>query len=338
VRKAWRLCVKAFSRREPVAAVVDRSITADDGRTVRLRCYTPKELPHDAPQPALVWIHGGGFVFGDLYTGGAMARALANRARCVVVAVEYRLAPEHSLHDGLADCRLAFRWIVDNAASFGLDPGRVAIGGDSAGATLAALVSSACRNSRQPAAQLLAYPATDLAKSRRPLNLPRRWDVVLTHEHIDWLNDQMARCTDLADPSLSPLHAGTADGVAPTILLTAGFDPLCEEGLAYADKLDASGVPVMLLHYPGQFHGFLSFDGVLGHAREALDRLGVALAGAFATGHVEAGVVSAPTAGRHHGALLWLRPAQRWQESMVVCEMLCLGVGWLGRRLLRQRT
>ena len=156
----------------------------------------------------------------------------------------------------------------------------------------------------------------------------------MARDHVDWLHEQTSRRTALADPALSPLRGEHFDGMAPAIVLTAGFDPLCEEGFEYARKLDAAGVPVTLLHYPGQFHGFLSFDGVLAHAREALDRLGGALAHALEKGRVEPVVVAA-TGDRQGGLLLWLRPAQRWKEAVVVCEMAMLGLGWMARRWWR---
>jgi acetyl esterase len=165
VRRSWQLCVKAFASREPVAEVVEREFPTADG-VLKVRIYSPKPLEKDQLQPALVWFHGGGFVFGDLYTAGATCRQLANRCGCAVIAVGYRLAPESSLQDGLSDCVEAFRWVAAQANELGIDADRIAIGGDSAGGALAALVAQRCKSKggRQPAAQMLVYPATDLSR------------------------------------------------------------------------------------------------------------------------------------------------------------------------------
>ena len=144
VRRSWQLCVKAFASREPVAAVVEKEVPTADG-ALKVRIYSPSPLAKDELQPALVWFHGGGFVFGDLYTAGATCRQLANRCGCAVIAVEYRLAPESSLQDGLSDCEEAFRWAATQASELGIDADRVAIGGDSAGGALAALTTSYAR-------------------------------------------------------------------------------------------------------------------------------------------------------------------------------------------------
>jgi acetyl esterase len=319
VRRSWQLCVKAFASREPVAAVVEKVIPTVDG-ALKIRIYSPKQIAKDELQPALVWFHGGGFVFGDLYTAGATCRQLANRCGCAVIAVEYRLAPESSLQDGLSDCVEAFRWVVAQANELGIDADRVAIGGDSAGGSLAALVAQRCKSkgSRQPAAQMLVYPATDLSRDYSTVagsHLP------LAAEGIEWLQSRISRLTDLNDPAISPLLSDNVAGLPPAIVLTAGFDPLREEALAYARRLASSGVSVRLIHFPGQFHGFLSFDNVLQGAREAFDRLGSALATFFSSSRLEPGVeCAAPSPASWR--LLWLHPSQRLKETSVVLQLL----------------
>ncbi len=319
VRRSWQLCVKAFASREPVAAVVEKEVPTADG-ALKVRIYSPSPLAKDELQPALVWFHGGGFVFGDLYTAGATCRQLANRCGCAVIAVEYRLAPESSLQDGLSDCEEAFRWAATQASELGIDADRVAIGGDSAGGALAALVAQRCKKKggRQPAAQMLVYPATDLSRDYSTTvgsHLP------LAAEGIEWLQSRISRLTDLNDPAISPLLADDLGGLPPAIVLTAGFDPLREEALAYARRLASSGVSVRLIHFPGQFHGFLSFDNVLQGAREAFDRLGSALAVLFDSGRLEPGVECAAPS-RRLWPPLWMRPSQRIKETAVVFQTL----------------
>jgi acetyl esterase len=319
VRRSWQLCTKAFASREPVAAVTEKVAPTADG-ALNLRIYSPKQLAKAELQPALVWFHGGGFVFGDLYTAGATCRRLANRCGCAVIAVEYRLAPESPLQDAISDCVEAFRWVVAQADELGIDPARVAIGGDSAGGALAALVAQKCKSKggRQPAAQMLVYPATDLSRDYSTVagsHLP------LAAEGIEWLQSRISRLTDLNDPAISPLLSDDLGGLPPAIVLTAGFDPLREEALAYARRLASSGVPVRLIHFPGQFHGFLSFDNVLQGAREAFDRLGSTLAVLFDNGRLEPGVECAAPS-RRLWPPLWLRPSQRLKETAVVFQLL----------------
>jgi acetyl esterase len=319
IRRSWQLCIKAFASREPVAAVVEKEFSTADG-ALKVRIYSPKPLAKGELQPALVWFHGGAFVFGDLYTAGATCRQLANRGGCAVIAVAYRLAPESSLQDGISDCVEAFRWVVAQANELGIEAGRVAIGGDSAGGALAALVAQKCKSTggRQPAAQMLVYPATDLSRDYSTIagsHLP------LAAEGIEWLQTRISRLTDLNDPAISPLLSDNLAGLPPAIMLTAGFDPLREEALTYARRLASSGVSVRLIHFPGQFHGFLSFDNVLLGARDAFNRLGSALVTLFGTGRLEPGVeCTAPSRGSWPP--LWIRPSQRLKETAVVCQIL----------------
>lgn len=317
-RRRWRLAVKAFGSREPVEAVIDRTVPGP-GRAVRIRAYVPAGGPD--PRPVLAWFHGGGFVLGDLYTAGAICRALANRTGAVVVAVRYRLAPEHPLEDGRADCLAAVSWLAAHAGELGGDPARLAVGGDSAGGGIAALVAQDCARRRLPlAAQVLVYPATDLTGSHPSAS--ERMPGLFTPEWMAWLRAQISRVSDLSDPLASALATPQLRGGAPAIVLTAGFDPLRDEGLAYAARLRAAGVPVRALHYPGQIHGFVSFDRILAGARDGLDRLGRHVSGAFA-GSLEPATETDLPPGRDVDQLLWLNPAQRWHELKVAALVAC---------------
>lgn len=312
VRRDWQLAVKAFASREPVANVAEREVAGSAG-AIRLRIYTPHGATR--PAPALVWFHGGGFVFGDIYTAGATSRALANNSGAVVIAATYRLAPEHPLRDGLEDCRSALRWIAANALELGIDPDRIAVGGDSAGGGLAALVAQhSARHGPRLAAQVLVYPATDLTGSYPSQSeaMPGLLDSAWT----SWIRGKITEVTDLSDPALSAVRTPDLSGVAPAIVLTAGFDPLRDEGLHYAQRLTDSGVPVRLLHFPGQIHGFLSLDRVLTGGRYGLRRLGAELAMAFSSG-VEPGRDDNLPWAPDLDHMLWLNPRQRWRELKV---------------------
>jgi acetyl esterase len=332
-RRDWQLAIKAFGSRPAVRSVVEHTIEGPGG-PLQLRCYTP--LSGSPPRALLAYFHGGGFIVGDLYTAGCTCRALAARTGAVVVGVRYRLAPEHPLEAGREDCLAAVEWLAEHAAQLGADPATLSVGGDSAGGALAAAVAQACaaRGGPRLAAQMLLYPATDMV-SDLPSTRENAHGYMLTRERLEWVRREIARVSDLADPRLSPLRAPDVSGVAPAVVVTAGFDPIRDEGLAYAGRLRASGVPVLGLHYPGQIHGFMSFDRVLLGARDAFARVGSALHGVWGRGEAAwAGELPAP---RHRSAdrMLWLHPRQRWNETvvggLVVREQLRRGVRSLRR-------
>lgn len=323
VRRDWQLAVKAFGSRESVDRVEEQSFDGPNGPG-RARVYTPHGASQ--PGPVLVWFHGGGFVFGDMYTAGATSRALATHSGCSVVAVSYRLAPEHHLTAAVDDCYAGLLWVTEHADELGFDPGRIAVGGDSAGGGLAALVAQrAAGEGIDIAAQVLVYPATELTGAYPSASEPMPG--LLDQSWTSWIRSKLAERTDLHDPRLSAVRFPDVSGLAPAIVLTAGFDPLRDEGLHYAARLQESGVPVKLLHFPGQIHGFLSLDRVLRGARYGLRRLGYELASAMEHG-VESGVEDELPPGRAYGRVLWLDPGQRWHElkvsSIVVRE-------WAGR-------
>jgi acetyl esterase len=318
VRRDWQLAVKAFGSREPVESVDVRTIDGPGG-PLALRVYTPAAT--GSRRPVLAWFHGGGFVAGDLYTAGGMCRALANRSGAIVVAAGYRRAPEHPLEAAREDCLAALTWLAGHAAEIGGDPRRLAVGGDSAGGALAAGAAHEWmrRGGTALRAQLLVYPATDLDGDLPSLRENAR-GYLLTRERIDWIRGQLSRVSDLGGPAASPLDIPDLRGVAPAVVVTAGFDPLRDEGIAYVRRLREAGVPVELLHYPGQIHGFMSFDRVLLGARDALDRSGSLLGRAFGNGLHGSGVeeIAIPWP-RAWESMPWLHPGQRWRETRVAC-------------------
>lgn len=225
-----------------------------DADGVPVRLYRPAS---DAPLPLLVFLHGGGWMLGDLETHDAMHRILAARAGCAVLAVGYRLAPEHPFPAGLDDCTAAFSWARREAAALGCDPARIALGGESAGANLTAAITLRLRDSggEQPLFQLLVHPATDLR-----FRLPS-FDTVkvagMSREYLDGGAAMYAGGTDLAEPLISPLRASRHDRLAPAIVLTAAEDPLRDDGEYYAQALIAAGVETLACRLPGLPHGFM---------------------------------------------------------------------------------
>src|SRR5215217_851052 len=314
-RRDWQLAIKAFGSRQPVRSVDAWTIDGPSG-PLQLRIYTPHA--GRAPGPLLAYFHGGGFVLGDLYTAGCTCRALANATGAVVVGVQYRLAPEHPLEAGREDCLAAVEWLAEHAGELGADGATLTVGGDSAGGLLAAAVAQACaaRGGPRLAAQLLLYPATDMVSDNRS-NWENAHGYLLTRERIGWIRREIGKVSDLADPRLSPLRAPELTGVAPAIVVTAGFDPVRDEGLAYAERLRGSGVPVLGLHYPGQLHGFVSFDRVLLGARDALDRASEGVCRLWGTGSASPSTPLVDPSHRPSDQALWLHPRQRWNEAVV---------------------
>ena len=225
-----------------------------DADGVPVRLYLPSL---DAAQPLLVFLHGGGWMFGDLDTHDAMHRHLAAQAGCAVLAVGYRLAPEHPFPAGLDDCATAFAWARREARALGCDPARIALGGESAGANLTAAITLRLRDAgeAQPLFQLLVHPATDLR-----FRLPSFETVQSPGLNRDYLETGVAMYIgtgDVADPLISPLRAARHDGLAPAIVLTAEEDPLRDDGEYYAAALTAAGVETLACRLPGLPHGFL---------------------------------------------------------------------------------
>lgn len=259
----------------PVASVEELQAETETG-ALPLRLYRPAAVGASLP-PALVYFHGGGFITGDLDIYDSLCRQLTIASGCVVVAVGYRLAPEHPFPIPVTDCIAATRWVVNNAPGLGLDPSRIAVGGDSAGATLAAVVAIHARDSGDlPLAfQLLIYPAVDMHRRTRSHqeNGQGYW---LTRESQDFCDRHYFRDSSQHDDwRASPLLHPDLSHLPPALILTAGFDPLRDEGAEYARRLSESGNKASHVCFSGQIHGFITMGKVLDEAHTA-----VALCGA----------------------------------------------------------
>jgi acetyl esterase len=239
--------------------VKDVSLPGPSG-AIRARHYVP--VNSVGTEPLLVFFHGGGFVVGDLDTHDGLCRLICRDAGVHVLSVDYRLAPEHKAPAGAEDCYAAYRWALEHAAELGADPARVAVGGDSAGGNLAAVVSLQARNDgvQLPALQLLIYPVTYLDSETRSKTLFAE-GFFLTKPDMGWFRNQYldGAPIDVADPRVSPLLVEDLSGLPPALLLTGGFDPLRDEGNQYAERLAAAGVTVDHRQYGSLIHGFTNF-------------------------------------------------------------------------------
>ncbi len=262
----------AMSVPEEVREVSDRTIPGPAG-DIPVRIYT-SAMASEVPQPCLVWYHGGGWVIGDLDTTDGACRSLCHRAGVTVVSVDYRLAPEHPFPAAIDDAEAAFDWVRDHADELGVAAERIAVGGDSAGGNLAALVALARKG--QVAFQLLVYPATDLTNSH-PSHEENGEGYLLTHDHMVWFAGHYLGDHDRTDPRVSPLFVDDVSGVAPAFVLTAEFDPLRDEGEAYAAKLRDAGVDAEVTRYDGMIHAFFQLNGAIEKANVALDDAAAAL-------------------------------------------------------------
>jgi acetyl esterase len=233
---------------------------AVDARRVCL--YTPQGAG-TGPRPGLVFFHGGGFVLGSIESHDGVCRELAAKAGVVVVSVDYRLAPEHPFPAGPEDAVAATRWILANAESLGISPGAVGVGGDSAGGNLSAVVAQALRGeARTPAFQLLFYPVCDFT---RPGASHRYFSegYVLTKSSMDWFEENYIPGVSKTDPRVSPFHAKDLSGLPPALVITAGFDPLRDEGRAYAEAMRSAGIDAEHVCAEGSMHGFINVTGGL---------------------------------------------------------------------------
>ncbi len=242
------------------------------------RLYTPTKLRKaDGLAPCLVFFHGGGWVIGDLDSHDVVCRKLADEGELIVVSVDYRLAPEHKFPAAVDDAIAATRWIAEHAKQHGIDASRLMVGGDSAGGNLAAVVAIAARDGNGPAiaGQVLIYPAIDFAMTH-PSHREPETSILLTHSVIRWFRDHYLNgAADVHDWRASPARAKTLIGLPPAYVLTAGADPLRDEGDEYAHRLTEAGVPVTYRHFPGQFHGFFTMGKLLQQANVAASEIGV---------------------------------------------------------------
>jgi acetyl esterase len=253
----------------PVNAVREQVIQAPGG-DLCLRIYRPSG---DGPFPLLAFFHGSGFVLCSLDTHDGMCRNLCSGAGCVVVSVDYRLAPEHKYPAGLNDCAFATRWIADHAAELEGDAGRLMVGGDSAGGNLAAATALLLRDQGGPrlTGQLLIYPVTDYHTPGTPSYRENAEGYGLTRDTMIWFWDHyLTGATQADDPYVSPLRAPDLSGLPPALVLTAEYDPLRDEGEAYAEKLRAAGTPVTMSRWNGMNHGFLFWVGRVDKAGGAM--------------------------------------------------------------------
>ena len=277
-RRLYARLPRTFDAMAPALAVVRDFELPGPAGVIHARLYAP----HSArPPPIVVYFHGGGFVIGDLDTHDVPCRLLAALARSAVVSVDYRLAPEARFPAAVEDSVAAFAWVSEHAAELGADGSRIAVAGDSAGGTLATVVSALCRdaNARMPDFQLLFYPATDMAGSTRSHSLFAQ-GFMLEGETRGWFRDHYVAGADPADPRISPLR-GNLSRLPPAYVQLAGFDILRDEGRAYAERLREAGVPVTLSVCEGLIHGYLHLTGGVPGARRALEDAASALARAL---------------------------------------------------------
>jgi acetyl esterase len=276
VTEAGAIGMRSLVPTEECGGVRDRMIPRPrrhGGGLIPVRVYQP--IDGYGPFGVLVYFHGGGFVIGSLDSVDALCRRVANRARCVVVSVDYRLAPEHPFPAGVDDAIAATEWVQDNAAEVNGDRFRVAVGGDSAGANLAAVVALHDRDGvrNRLKLQALLYPSTDrrggygsLAENGSGYLLETDMRAWFFHCYLDGTD------TAIDDWRLSPACASAHDGIAPALVITAQYDPLRDEGEAYAALLERAGVPIEAKRYDGMIHGFASFLGLVDTASIALDQ------------------------------------------------------------------
>ncbi|MFT3955417.1 MAG: alpha/beta hydrolase [Piscinibacter sp.] len=263
--------------RAPLTRVEDLHVPGADGTPLAARRYRPG----DAPRGTLLYLHGGGFTIGGLETHDSLCRQLALHSGAEVLALDYRLAPEHRFPTAVDDCWAALRWLHGQGGERGFDVDRLAVGGDSAGGTLAAVTAILARDHRLPLRmQLLITPGTTAHADTGSHHLFAN-GFLLDATTIDWFFEQYIERPQRSDWRFAPLNADDLDGVAPAAVLVAECDPLCDEGVAYADRLRAASVAVTLELVRGVTHDFIKMGRVLDEARQAHATLGAALRGAF---------------------------------------------------------
>jgi acetyl esterase len=276
-REAYR-ARRGFSQPEPpaVGTVSDHTVQAH-GASFQVREYQPPSRAA-AALPALVYYHGGGWTIGDLDTHDVLCRSLCAQTGMVVVAVDYRMGPEHRFPAAYLDSVAAFEWVVQQAAPMGIDPQRIAVGGDSAGGNLAAAVCLGLRGAATvPAFQLLIYPATNMHPTTES-HQTNSQGYLLTREAIEWfVGNYLSKASDAEDWRASPLLARSHADLPPALVLTAGYDPLRDEGLQYADALTKAGVPCQYVCFSRQIHGFITMGRVLTEANTAVSLCAQAL-------------------------------------------------------------
>nr|AIT69729.1 lipase/esterase AS-Trib20-ORF2 [uncultured bacterium] len=275
-----RAQMDAFPRPEgdPVAGVADRTVPGPAG-DIPVRVYTPEGAGR---KPVVVFFHGGGWVIGSLDSHDATCRAVCNAAGAVVVSVDYRMAPEHKFPAAPDDCFAVTKWVAENAASIGADGARIAVAGDSAGGNLAAAVTLMARERGGPEIgfQALIYPVTDYSFGT-PSYAENGEGYMLTKGAMEWFWGHYASVADAANPLASPLREKDLSGLPRALVITAGYDPLRDEGETYAKRLADAGVPVASTRYDGMIHGFFG-NAALDDSTTAVNQVGAAIREAFA--------------------------------------------------------
>lgn len=283
-RAKYQASVAALAPPTPELRRIENRTIANRDRKLAIRLYRPAAGAGGRTLPGLLFVHGGGWVFGSLDSHDAMCRILAHEAEAVVMALDYRLAPEHKCPAALDDTIAAWRWFVAEAKALKTDPARLAIAGDSAGGGIAAAACQQLRDAGKPLPmfQLLIYPGTDFTAAGGSLEAFGE-GYLLTREAIAWFAEQyLPSADDALDPRASPLLADTFAGLPPAFIQTAEFDPFLDQGIAYAERLAAAGVAVEHKCYAGMLHGFARMGGVLDTAFDALEDAAAALRRAFA--------------------------------------------------------
>jgi acetyl esterase len=277
------LVARSSTAPEPVADIGNRTIPGPGG-DIPVRIYTPEG---SGPFPALVYFHGGGWVVGDLEAAHSLCTGLANHAHAIVVSVDYRLAPEHRFPAAVEDCFAATEWVARNAALLNIDPERIAVGGDSAGGNLAAVVALMARDRGAPRLvfQLLLYPTVGRL-GETPSYRDNGDGYFLTRDLMVWFSRQyMSQAQDKDDWRVSPFKAADLSGLPPSLIITAEYDPLRDEGEAYGARLVAAGNTVTMKRYAGQIHAFAAnFAGAMYQGKQAQLQCQSALRQAFRGG------------------------------------------------------
>jgi acetyl esterase len=259
----------------PVAQVIDQNIPGPRG-DIKIRIYRPHA---ETGLPVVLFMHGGGFILGDLDSHDEVARVITMKADCITIAVDYRLAPENPFPAAPEDCFAALRWAHENAAGLGGDPERIAVCGDSAGGNLAAVVAQMALDSREfnVALQLLIYPMTDQSRDY-PSYERNASGYMLTTAALHWFMDNyIPDPEDRKDPMASPMLRPSLEGLPPALVISAEFDPLVDENEAYARRLREAGVPTEYVCFPGMIHPFFTLGGVVDDTARAEDLVAQAM-------------------------------------------------------------
>jgi len=265
---------------ESMAEVQNRTVRGPSG-PIPVRVYRPVKKE---TLPALMFFHGGGFVICNLDTHDRLCRSIAKASGCAVISVDYRLAPEHKYPAAVDDAFAATQDVAEHGAEFGIDPSWIAVGGDSAGGNLAAVVSLLARDRGGPKLkfQLLIYPLVDFNDQSPSMQQFGQGDHFLSMEGMDWFKKSYLPSAEAArEPSASPINATDFRGLPPAMVITAECDPLRDQGEAYARKLEAAGVPVELKRYAGMIHPFLSLAGIITAGKTAIADAAAAVKGAL---------------------------------------------------------